>query len=72
MARMGSLSAVAERSRAKADQPWQDTDVARVAYALFLRRGGVHGHDQEDWFEAERLVRERRGQASGRRSAGSQ
>lgn len=33
-------------------------DVARVAYELFLQRGGVHGHDQEDWLKAERIVRE--------------
>ncbi len=35
-------------------------DVARVAYELFKQRGGVHGHDQEDWFEAERIVQERK------------
>ena len=41
---------------------WPTTqDVARVAYELFERRGGMHGYDQEDWFEAERIVRRQRG-----------
>lgn len=34
--------------------------VARVAYELFLRRGGVHGYDRQDWYEAERVVRKQR------------
>lgn len=33
-----------------------DGEVARRAYALFLARGGEHGHDMEDWLEAEREV----------------
>jgi len=28
--------------------------VARRAYELFLARGGEHGHDVEDWLQAER------------------
>jgi hypothetical protein len=31
-------------------------DVARRAYDLFVSRGGQHGHDVEDWLEAERQV----------------
>ena len=31
-------------------------EIARRAYARFQMRGGVHGHDQEDWFAAEREV----------------
>ena len=34
--------------------------VAEVAYALFLERGGAHGHDVEDWLRAEQILRERR------------
>lgn len=30
--------------------------VAKRAYELFLTRGGVSGHDQDDWFQAERLL----------------
>ena len=30
--------------------------VAKKAYALFELRGGEHGHDVDDWLEAERLV----------------
>ena len=38
-------------------------EIARMAYALFERRGRADGHDQQDWFEAERLVRQRRSRA---------
>ena len=34
-------------------------EIARVAYQLFERRGCEHGHDLEDWLEAERIVRAR-------------
>jgi hypothetical protein len=37
-------------------QPGED-EIARRAYERFLARGGEHGHDQEDWYEAERSVR---------------
>lgn len=30
--------------------------VEKKAYELYEKRGCGHGHDQEDWFEAERLV----------------
>jgi hypothetical protein len=33
--------------------------IALVAYQLFRQRGGVHGHDLEDWIKAERIVRAR-------------
>jgi hypothetical protein len=29
-------------------------EIAARAYELFLLRGGVHGHDLEDWARAER------------------
>lgn len=35
-------------------------EIAAEAYAIYLGRGGEHGHDLEDWFEAERLLRESR------------
>ena len=31
-----------------------DSDVGRRAYDLYLARGGEHGHDVDDWMEAER------------------
>lgn len=34
-------------------------EVARVAYALYEQRGRNHGRDQDDWFEAERIVKQR-------------
>lgn len=38
-------------------------EVARVAYALYEKRGRISGHDQEDWLEAERIVRTRAAQS---------
>ncbi len=33
-------------------------DIAKRAYQLFERRGYGHGHDEEDWFQAERELRQ--------------
>ena len=33
-------------------------EVARRAYERFQLRGGEYGHDQDDWFEAEREIAE--------------
>ncbi len=32
-------------------------DIARGAYDLYLARGCEHGHDVEDWLQAERELR---------------
>ena len=37
--------------------PMIDSDIARRAYDLYLARGGAHGHDVEDWLQAERELR---------------
>lgn len=34
-----------------------DDDIARRAYDLFLARGCEHGHDIEDWLQAERELK---------------
>jgi len=34
--------------------------IAVKAYELWQERGGRHGHDLEDWFEAEAIVTETR------------
>ena len=41
-------------------QPVSQDEVARVAFELFERRGRTHGQDRQDWFQAERIVRQRR------------
>ena len=41
-------------------------DISQVAYELFERRGRTHGRDQQDWFEAERIVLQRRRSGNGR------
>ena len=30
--------------------------IAQLAYSLYEQRGGEHGHDVEDWIQAERTV----------------
>ena len=60
-------AAVQTRTRAasarKLSEPAHAGEVARVAYELFERRGRVDGYDQDDWLEAERLVKQRRRRA---------
>ena len=53
--------AVAPRQKPRAaESPISSDKVAKVAYELFERRGCTHGQDQQDWFEAERFVRQQR------------
>ncbi|MBI4597927.1 MAG: DUF2934 domain-containing protein [Candidatus Omnitrophica bacterium] len=57
MARQGVLKAFSE---SEASTTPKSEEIARVAYELFAQRGCEHGHDQEDWFRAEQIVRQRR------------
>jgi len=34
-------------------------EIARVAYELSEKRGWAHGHELEDWLEAEKIVMEK-------------
>jgi DUF2934 family protein len=43
--------------KTSATEPPHD-DIARRAYELYEQRGGEHGHDWEDWFYAERELRQ--------------
>lgn len=36
-----------------------DAEIARVAYELYLERGGANGNHLEDWYEAERRLKAR-------------
>jgi hypothetical protein len=45
---------------AEPSSPIHYEEVARVAFELFLKRGGAHGHDRDDWLEAERIVQAKR------------
>jgi hypothetical protein len=45
-----------KQSRPSLSQSPDEYRIARLAYELFLRRGGEHGHDQEDWFKAQRQL----------------
>ena len=42
------------------DGPPSPEQIAREAHAIYLARGGEHGHDIDDWLEAERRLAARR------------
>ena len=44
------------------DTPPTAEEIAAEAYAIYLARGEEHGRHEDDWFEAERRVTERRRQ----------
>ena len=46
--------------RRRTDRVVADSDVERRAYELYLERGGEHGHDLDDWLQAERELRDTR------------
>lgn len=43
-------------------------ELASLAYELYERRGGEHGHDVEDWLEAERILIQKITRRNGRRA----
>ena len=54
------FSAIPEKASSKASSmsPKEYCDkVAKKAYELYVKRGCKAGHDKEDWYEAEKLVR---------------
>ena len=46
------------RSLAKESADILDNDIARRSYKLYEERGNEHGHDVDDWLQAERELRE--------------
>jgi hypothetical protein len=51
-----AIATATDRAPKKAPQPASMTGdaIARRAYELYLARGCEHGHDVEDWLQAER------------------
>jgi hypothetical protein len=44
-------------ARAPAKQSVTVADIARLAFERYCQRGGHHGHDVDDWLQAERELR---------------
>ena len=42
------------------DTPPSPDEIAAEAYAIYQSRGGEHGRHEDDWFEAERRLADRR------------
>jgi hypothetical protein len=57
VARTASVPGMVERAASGGPS---DADVARLAYELYVERGCCDGYDKEDWYEAERRLREQR------------
>lgn len=38
----------------------KDQDIANLAYELYLKRGCTPGKDQEDWYNAERILKKKK------------
>jgi hypothetical protein len=65
MAGKGAFRASGSQGTATVSSPQvSQEEVALVAYELFEKRGRLPGYDVEDWLEAERIVRARRGRSS--------
>jgi Protein of unknown function (DUF2934) len=47
------------------DTPPTPEEIAAEAYAIYQSRGGEHGRHDDDWFEAERRISDRRRQQGG-------
>lgn len=62
-----------KKPKAKATPPSPapiDKDaVIKLAYELYLRRGGEHGHDVEDWLRAEQILIEQKKRSGPSRRA---
>jgi hypothetical protein len=42
------------------ETPPSAEEIAAEAYAIYLSRGGEHGRHEDDWFEAQRRLSEKR------------
>jgi hypothetical protein len=42
------------------DTPPSPAEIAAEAYAIYQARGGTHGRHEDDWYEAERRLTEKR------------
>ncbi len=57
-AEMTASAQAGSTGQAMTQGPTND-DIARLAYELYLGRGGSDGRDLDDWYEAERRLRGR-------------
>lgn len=58
----GAAAANGASAAAASEMPYSPSydEIAEEAYQRYLRRGGQHGQDFDDWLEAERALKERR------------
>jgi hypothetical protein len=59
---MAKAKGTASKKNTKKTKPDEETVrkmIEEKAYELYEKRGGEHGNDFEDWFEAEKIVMEK-------------
>jgi len=67
LTRKGRKTSKADTAAAPVPDPALREQIAARAYQLFLQRNQVHGHDVDDWLEAERsILTEHRSRKRGR------
>lgn len=64
--RGGALDTAGMSLKDADDRP-SPAEVQRRAYELYVKRGGGHGRDLEDWLEAERQLRRQEAREPARR-----
>jgi hypothetical protein len=52
----GEVSEIVSSTDSSLDPQKLQQKIAACAYELFLKRGQAHGHDLDDWLEAERAI----------------
>jgi hypothetical protein len=53
-------SAKFENTQQKPKQENNLKEIADLAYKFYVERGSKHGHDKEDWFKAENIVKHKK------------
>jgi DUF2934 family protein len=53
----GETLSTSEEQSISLNEPIRE-EIERRAYEIYLSREGVHGHDQDDWLQAEREIKE--------------
>jgi Protein of unknown function (DUF2934) len=48
------------------------SEIAKVAYEIYIQRGCVHGHDIDQWLEAEKMVLSNRSSKPKKKEKGSE
>ena len=54
---LGKVRSEESFGRPPGDEEPPHEKIAQLAHEFYLKRGGEHGHDQEDWLQAETTLK---------------